>query len=83
MAGGAGLGALGGIYGGLKAANFILTKGISWLYGREGAVITPLWYKGAPYTAGLEGMRKDSVWAHAKDEILSYTDIVGRIRGIS
>jgi hypothetical protein len=73
--------AIGGLIGGTIVFGNLWTKAVGWLYGRQPINISGLWYKGAPYVAGLEGMRRDSVLVHLEDRLERATNFVGKIKG--
>lgn len=74
------LGAAGGAALGLPIAEKVKrnmwSKGIGYLYGRQPIYITGLFVQGKPFTAGLEGWNRDTIFAHVKDGLSQTRDIL-------
>jgi len=63
-----------------KLASSIGSGGINKLMGREGSEFVPIWRKGAPFLAGMDGYRKDDLIVHYMDKI---TRISGTFKQLS
>jgi len=63
-----------------KLASSIGSGGINKLMGREGSEFVPIWRKGAPFLAGMDGYRKDDLVVHYMDKI---TRISGTFKQLS
>jgi len=63
-----------------KLVSSIGSGGINKLMGREGSEFVPVWRKGAPFLAGMDGYRKDDLIVHYMDKI---TRISGTFKQLS
>lgn len=77
----AGIGILGGgIYSAYKISSSMLIGGYGELLGRQCGQFVPLWYKGTPFVAGVEGMRKEDYIVHMADNVGSFGDVIGALK---
>lgn len=74
--------AIGGQYAAYKISDAVLTGAYGNLLGREAGYFVPLWYRGMPFVAGLEGMRKDDYLTHTKDKVSRLGDVWSTVGAI-
>ena len=74
--------AAGGLYGSYKMIDNLLEGSYGNLLGRESGNFIPLWYRGAPFVAGVDGMRKDDFIVHIKDKVARLGDVWGSVGSV-
>jgi len=72
----------GGLVGSWKMIDNLLEGSYGNLLGRESGNFIPLWYRGMPFVAGVDGMRKDDFIVHIKDKVARLGDVWGSVGSV-